>query len=776
VHGIVVDARGAPLAGANVALGARVWHADVATTLLPWPGAYDGFTTVTDDRGGFRFEVVPPQNAPQKLVVDGGAFVAVHERSFGARSSESIAALAAGVVDLGVIQLTDTGSISGRVVDTNGAPIEGAPVDVGPTSGTTYSRGTKSAADGSFLMTSVPPGTCAVDARSERYKSASVDGLVVEAGRELRGVELVLTNASTIEGVVRDTSGAPIFDARLTSWPNDEGRVAQARSREDGTFVLYLPQDGPHTLEAKCEGFESWGDQHDRGVLYDSGTRDLVIVMAAMEPLTIRVVDAESGEPLERFGVTVMSNMGAASTNRTSSSPRATKSTDHPGGSAAIFAKPGVDALDVSADGYVLARFQVEEPTGPDFVQVVRLVPTGRVIGRALRNGVPVADARVVLVRARPESADELREILGEPAQSEATWHRIEGALREARTDADGRFSVEVTENGPARLTVDVGAGATLVHVLGLLRANATHDVGDLEAVAPGRIEGTVITSVGVDRSGLVVQLDHGQDGREALVDASGRFVFEELPPGGHHVRLEGRRGLLATDPGRAIEVASGATANIEIDARGLTLGHVVLTLAADGIPLDQLRVTVLSSDGSVNAEFGTPDAQGRVRGDVRTGIALYPSVWTPLGYMRLTDQTFTAEPLTTTEATVRVDFGAIEIVLPKDLVMPASATLTLSATSVDRPGLEQNVWLTFIGGAPMAEVGSDVRLDGLRLHIGQLLVGTWTLGVGIEDPTAPMESYQREDGRTAKRRPTLHSSSHTVTIEAGRASEVVLP
>lgn len=779
VFGTVVDARGAPLAGANVALGARVWHADVATTLLPWPGAYDGFTTVTDERGGFRFEVVPPQNAPQKLVVEGGAFVAVHERSFGARSSGSGAGLAAGVVDLGVIQLMDTGSISGRVVDTNGAPIEGAPVDVGPTSGTTYGRNTKSAADGSFLLTSVPTGMCAVDARSDRYKSASVGGLVVEAGRELRGVELVLANASTIEGVVRDTSGAPIFDARLTSWPSEEGRVAQARSREDGTFVLYLPQDGPHTLECKREGFATWGDQHDRATLFESGARDIAIVMEALAPLTIRVVDAESGAPIESFGVTVVANMGTGAATKSYTSMRASKNVARPGGTAQVFGTPGVDAIDVSADGYLLTRLDLEEPTGPDFVQVVKLDRTGRIVGRAWKDGVPVANAAVMLAAVLVENPDDMAAMRGEPTTGAVSWYplvRDASARTASRTDDEGRFSVEVREDGHARLSISVGPGATLERIFDDLSSTATRDLGDLHADTPGRIEGTVVTGVGVDPTGLVVELDEGQDGRQAIVDASGRFALEDVPPGGHHVRLEGRRGLIATDPGRTIAVASGATANVEIDARTLTLGHVVLTLEAVGIAVESLRVTVQSVEGGVNTEFGVPGPDGTVRGDVRAGLPLHALVWTPSGMLHLVDQPFTAEPLTTVEATVRVELGALEIVLPESLVLPSTALLALTAKSTAAPAAEQTVWLMFMDGAPMPDEGADVRLDGRRLRIGQLGVGTWTVEVAFSDPSAPPERIPLDGDRFEIRQARLYEHTRVLTIGAGQATELVLP
>ena len=98
-----------------------------------------------------------------------------------------------------------------------------------------------SASPGEFLFSEVEPGPVTAIAVAEGFRSALVDG-VAAAGKET-ALALTLVPRGTITGAVFDPEGRPLVDARLRLEPEEGGEVETA-SDAQGRFEFRDPQAG----------------------------------------------------------------------------------------------------------------------------------------------------------------------------------------------------------------------------------------------------------------------------------------------------------------------------------------------------------------------------------------------------------------------------------------------------------------------------------------------------------------------------------------------------
>ena len=254
--GRVVDAEGAPVAGARVValapmanpLGFVLADADAQPALdADVVTGADGRFRTTRLAGGLRAFVVEAA----------GHAAAVVRATLPAEAS----------LELGDVRLLAGGSISGRVLLADGTAVPGARVLVlREQGGVAYAADV--ADDGTFVLEGVPPGTTPV--------VAFVPGLTPLFGPSVptgtTGVELRFPRPGRLVGRVVDASGAPVrafsVVAKPVASPEDlmaamaESAVAAVLgastfSSEDGTFVLAPLDPRAYTLEVVAPGFSS---------------------------------------------------------------------------------------------------------------------------------------------------------------------------------------------------------------------------------------------------------------------------------------------------------------------------------------------------------------------------------------------------------------------------------------------------------------------------------------------------------------------------------------
>ena len=166
------------------------------------------------------------------------------------------------------IQLVLTANVSGIVFGLNGTPAEPTLVVLVPDDGPSAARrgmlGVRVRNDGTFRISSVPPGQYVVRARSQARRGGRgrspvfASEHITVAGQEVTDLVLVLSPGATI-------SGALSFDTTSVAEPTDLTRIrvttsslrpdpfggsANARVREDGSFELSNVPSGPLLLRA----------------------------------------------------------------------------------------------------------------------------------------------------------------------------------------------------------------------------------------------------------------------------------------------------------------------------------------------------------------------------------------------------------------------------------------------------------------------------------------------------------------------------------------------
>ncbi|HMI89794.1 MAG TPA: carboxypeptidase regulatory-like domain-containing protein [Polyangiales bacterium] len=238
VRGRVVDQRGAPIAGASIAIGAQ--------------------RTRSREDGAFALRGLPPGNATLTVSARGYSAENAALRLRAESSDLGEVALAAGI-----------GALRGRVLDANGIAVQGARVSVN-------SAGRDASCDqhGGFEFDSLPAGTLELYVQAPQWEPIVVP-VVVLPGQELQ-LDVVLREQlplGQIRGTVRGAGGEPVLA---------EVAVEELQVREptavDGTFALdVLP--GRYTVTVSAVGYER--DQREVEVEHNGVTVLLIDLRGA---------------------------------------------------------------------------------------------------------------------------------------------------------------------------------------------------------------------------------------------------------------------------------------------------------------------------------------------------------------------------------------------------------------------------------------------------------------------------------------------------------------
>jgi len=153
----------------------------------------------------------------------------------------------------------------------------------------------------------------------------------------------------------------------------------------------------------------------------------------------------------------------------------------------------------------------------------------GVIIGRVMVGGVPARQCEVATVRVPNGLEDLPRGVI---------------AAQKAECDTDGRFEIQGLVDGDWELvvqtyTADMGEGLMRVVEPSRVRPRKTTDIGEVEMLAGGGIEGHVYDGVtGLPANDApVLAIKRGQGNARSTpfvadINGDGSFVFEGLPPG----------------------------------------------------------------------------------------------------------------------------------------------------------------------------------------------------------------------------------------------------
>lgn len=199
-----------------------------------------------------------------------------------------------------------TAGIAGRVVDAEGEPVGGASVSaVAEGAGfDLLGRGGSgvTAADGSYTVAGLEPGTYSVLVNAEEYAPSQRTAVSVAVGEVTGGVDFTLERGRALRGRVVDPQGRPVVGAMVFATPAGAG-IQQASNPAatdlNGAFEIALGADSAFDIVAVAQG---WAPGKVAAASGDE-TSELVVQLSPGGRVNVRVVGAD-GSP--KAGVAVM--------------------------------------------------------------------------------------------------------------------------------------------------------------------------------------------------------------------------------------------------------------------------------------------------------------------------------------------------------------------------------------------------------------------------------------------------------------------------------------
>lgn len=558
----LVDAEGAPVAGAVVALGRD-----------PWPVGR------TDSEG--RFPAPRHSREETRLtfaLADGRRARILLEPSAEPDPRGTPA------------PLRDPKRVSGRVIDARTREgLAGAIVFSESDPGLR----TRTRAGGSFELLVPFPGS--------RGLGAAAAGHSPESTGDLRRPPLLaLPPTWAVRGVVLDATGAPVADAEVLAFPRvDDGRrLASAfgssvrrTSRANGAFELAGLRDQlTYTVVARLADL----GQAEETVRPDEAERLVHLVLSTGAGLTGQLLDA-SDAPVGGATLRLQQSQGGADPLAWSArvlDPRGPLETtsDEQGSFSWEHLPPGTWDLAVRAGGYAeeaVPAIELEEGRTRD-LGLLHLTAGTALEGRVQDpDGAPLAGAQIFL------------------SMSSAFFVSADEPAPDSISDTDGWFSIPDLRAG-AQVDLEVRREGFVRRTLpGVVVAREPLSI---ELAPAARLAGVVLGEDGAAVSGAFVTAHQeagtaGPGGRvwadlplsHAPTDADGRFELEELPSG--RLRLLVRADGWMPEERTGIEVGTATVESLTIRLqRGAAIeGRVV---AADGSPVSDAAVDVVESSG----------------------------------------------------------------------------------------------------------------------------------------------------------------------------------
>ncbi|MEM8709756.1 MAG: carboxypeptidase-like regulatory domain-containing protein, partial [Planctomycetota bacterium] len=627
--------------------------------------------------------------------------------------------------------------VEGRVIDSQGHPIAMARVTPGSSPGTTYGIAKFTDENGRFVAGHAPAGTLNVRASRSGFLLANQGNVVVRRGETTPIADIILETAPIIGGRVRDPNGAPIAGVVVGGWPKIDGagRYARAISDAEGRFEIALPQMAPFAIGAKKRGYQTWGDEEDRTRTTEPGTLDLEITLVPVEPIVLRVVDAESGLPVELFGCHLLGDQGEDGLLPLSVPAEAAPLRPRPDGEISVPGREGLDAYAIYIEGMspftgTLYRDRVEAPH-----MEIRVSAQPSLQGQLVRSGSPIAGATVSAIPGTKQQPYYAAGPTGETANERAerlvmlrerSLRRFKpDQLQEVRgtTDENGFFTLEGLKPTAHSLRfTDENAVSTRVYPIDL--SDGSVDLGAVEFTGPGAIQGQLLVPAGMDPSGLKVELMSMDRRRYATSDSAGRFEFADVDQGLHELLCQGRAGDLARSSPVPVEVPGGGTGTVDLDLLGSALTPIQLTLRMDGEPVAGASVFARNTESpdAFSPQLGDSDENGVVSGFVSgsgtlqlgmqlNGVMLPKESLPPITYQH----GFPVDEM------IDVRVAELSITLPPDVHIPNEGELHLTLHTEGSLLGVTTVKTQVSGGAPTGYGSSAVTIEGQTITFGLL-------------------------------------------------------
>lgn len=533
IEGFVLDPEGLAISGARVVAslqGERGPGRFAARSTTAWSDSDGAFSIEVDDPVGeyalvANFPLLLP-SPEERIVLDGRGVSGV------------------------VLSLRWGGSIFGEVVGGENVPLDGATIEVRRSDDNARWRGGRrtgrSNGDGEYQVAGLEAGTYELRVSAPGHAQTVVPDLVLGQD-EARRYDVRLERESILLGTVIDETGIPIDRARIGA-REENGARRNTSSDPAGAFVIDRLGRGALTVTAEAPGFLR---TRLRDIYAEDGPLDVVLRVAHEIPGL--VLDAGTGDPVVRARVRVVRVVeGEQRANAGNQWGR----TDDEGRFVVRDLELGEYRIQVTASGYI--PLWLEEPVEvpfPDRVGelVIALQPGVRVRGTVFDPvGRPLANARARAYR-----------LPDDPNAAPSTDARRRRSASQARTDEDGRFTLQGMDEGRYEIVISHDEYLPRTETA-TMRLDQAEPILSVALERGAEITGRVYTEGGMLQSSGSVFLG-GADRRRVSVEEDGTFRIAGLPAGAFSLEYREGRQRMEGAPAASVELSEQERRSIDL-------------------------------------------------------------------------------------------------------------------------------------------------------------------------------------------------------------------
>lgn len=311
ISGRVTNAGGAPLAGITVVAGGQSGEGDATTD------AGGNYTINGLPSGEYTVRARPSSDAANLVTTE-----------------QTVTVTAPGTTSNINFTMTSGATLSGRITDSSGMPLNNITVFIGNQDGS-YQRYVYTNSSGNYTATALPTGSYKVlfrpaDYIPEAYNNkpdfSQADSINVVAPGSVSGIDAALAKGSSLRGVVTDAAtGLPLKDVFVEVLDSNGERVETADTQADGTY------ETNHTLPSGSYRVRFNADERFATCAYVTAyyngkstfeSADLVVVSAPTDGTNInaqlkrgsimfgKVTDATTGAPITNGQVSIYDASG----------------------------------------------------------------------------------------------------------------------------------------------------------------------------------------------------------------------------------------------------------------------------------------------------------------------------------------------------------------------------------------------------------------------------------------------------------------------------------
>ena len=283
IGGIIHDEQGNPIEGASVYLlvpgGDEVERVSI----------YDHIEK-TDADGRWRCDIVPSKL--DEIWIRLAHRDHISDEMYGKTPKPPMESLRAMI---GVMVMKQGITVSGRVIDANGKPIEGASVAQGSDRHGSHYPSTQTNSEGRFSFENVRPGEMVLTVQANSY-SPDLKHFTVNQGME--PLEFRLEPGRPIRGRIVDNEGQPLAGAFVAadSWRGHRSLMWRVDTDAQGRFEWHEAPADEVLIDMGKQGYMSV-----RNYGMSPSEQEYEITMPDILKIHGKVVDAESGEPIPEF-------------------------------------------------------------------------------------------------------------------------------------------------------------------------------------------------------------------------------------------------------------------------------------------------------------------------------------------------------------------------------------------------------------------------------------------------------------------------------------------